>query len=97
MCKFKFDAPSSIDVGEEAVIPIWVGSTRQGFAGQTKTLDFRLRVSPAGSGSSSARSFDATLIHQPFLSSRLFMWSLLIAFVAAALGHPVLDRFHEGE
>jgi hypothetical protein len=86
MCKFKYDAPSNLEVGQEMVVPIWVGSTRQGFAGQTKTFDFRLRVSPAGGGTSSARSFEARFVHQPFLSGRMFLWSILVAIVAAIVG-----------
>jgi hypothetical protein len=86
MCKFKYDAPSNLEVGQEAVVPIWVGSTRQGFAGQPKTFDFRLRVSPAGGGTSSARSFEARFVHQPFLGSRMFMWSILVAVIAAIIG-----------
>ena len=86
LCKFKYTAPSNLEVGEEAVVPIWVGSTRQGFAGHPRTMDFRLRVSPAGGGSSTARAFDATFIHQPFLGARMFFWFLLIAIVAAVIG-----------
>jgi hypothetical protein len=86
MCKFKYTAPSSLDVGEEAVVPIWVGATRQGFAGHQRTMDFRLRVSPAGGGSQTARTFDASFIHQPFLGSRMFFWFLLIAIAAAIVG-----------
>jgi hypothetical protein len=86
MCKFKYDAPSNLEVGQEAVVPIWVGSTRQGFAGQPKTFDFRLRVSPAGGGTSSARSFEARFVHQPFLGSRMFLWSILVSVIAAIIG-----------
>jgi uncharacterized membrane protein len=86
MCKFKYDAPSNLEVGQELVVPIWVGSTRQGFAGQTKTFDFRLRVSPAGGGTSQARSFEARFVHQPFLSGRMFLWSILVAVLAAIVG-----------
>jgi hypothetical protein len=86
MCKFKFDAPSNLEVGQEAVVPIWVGATRQGFAGQPKTFDFRLRVSPAGGGTSLARSFEARFVHQPFLGARMFLWSILIAIIAAIVG-----------
>jgi hypothetical protein len=86
MCKFKYDAPSNLEVAQELVVPIWVGSTRQGFAGQTKTFDFRLRVSPAGGGTSQARSFEARFVHQPFLSGRMFLWSILVAFIAAIVG-----------
>ncbi|HEU0074666.1 MAG TPA: hypothetical protein VFS30_11730 [Dehalococcoidia bacterium] len=86
MCKFKYNAPSSLDVGEEAVVPIWVGATRQGFAGRPLTLDFRLRVSPAGGGSSSARTFDASFIHQPFLGQRMFIWFMGLAVIAAIVG-----------
>jgi hypothetical protein len=68
------------------VVPIWVGSTRQGFAGMTKTFDFRLRVSPAGGGTSSARSFEARFVHQPFLGPKMFGWSLLTAVIAAIVG-----------
>jgi hypothetical protein len=86
LCKFKYDAPANLEVGQEAVVPIWVGATRQGFAGSPRTLDFRLRVSPAGGGSTAARSFEARFVHQPFLGSRMFLWCILIAIIAAIVG-----------
>ncbi len=86
MCKFKYEAPSNLEVGEETVVPIWVGANRQGFEGSPRTYDFRLRVSPAGEGSSAARSFDARFVHQPFLSARMFFWSIVLMLVAAVVG-----------
>jgi hypothetical protein len=93
MCKFGYEAPSNLAVGEEAVIPIWVGSTRQGLAGKPNNLDFRLRVTPAGGGAQLARSFDATFIHEPFLGPRLFLWCILIALVAAIIGILIVVGF----
>jgi hypothetical protein len=93
LCKFKYDAPSNLAVGEEAVVPIWVGSTRQGLAGTPKTLDFRLRVSPAGGGSQTARTFDAAFIHQPFLGPRMLFWCLLAALVAVIVGMLIVIGF----
>ncbi|MPZ49096.1 MAG: hypothetical protein GEU75_07310 [Dehalococcoidia bacterium] len=86
MCKFKFDAPSNLEVGQEAVVPVWVGATRQGFAGNPRTYDFRLRVSQAGGGAATARSFDARFVHQPFLGSRMLYWCVMIAAIAAVVG-----------
>ena len=85
-CKFVFEAPNSVEVGEETVVPVWVGATRQGFVGRPQTYDFRLRVSPAGGGSASARFFDARFVHQPFLGPRTLMWCVVIVFLASIVG-----------
>jgi hypothetical protein len=86
MCRFKFPPPPSLDPGEEAVVPVWVGARRNGLLGSPHTLDFRLRVMPAGAESTAAKSFDARFIHQPFLSFRLGLLSLLLALLAAIVG-----------
>ena len=86
MCRFKFPPPPSLDPGEEAVVPVWVGARRNGLLGPPQALDFRLRVMPAGGESTAAKSFDARFIHQPFLSFRLTSLSLLLALLATILG-----------
>jgi uncharacterized membrane protein len=86
MCTFKFDPPHNLEVGQETVVPIWVGAKRNGFAGEAKTFDFRVRVSPAGGASSTARSFDARFVHEPFLSKNLFKYGIIAMIVASLLG-----------
>jgi uncharacterized membrane protein len=86
LCKFKYPPPPNLEPGDEAVVPIWVGANRNGLVGAAKRLDFRLRVSPAGGASQSARSFDARFVHQPFIGARMLSYSALIAFCAMIIG-----------
>jgi hypothetical protein len=54
--------------------------------GTRQTYDFQLRVSPAGGGATSARTFNARFVHQPFLGPRTLLWCLFVAFFAAIAG-----------
>ena len=84
--KFKFPPPPTLDPGDEAVVPVWVGARRNGLVGRPETYDFRLRVLPAGGQSTSAKSFDARMVHQPFLSARFFALSLLLMLLVTTIG-----------
>jgi uncharacterized membrane protein len=86
LCKFKYPPPPNLEPGQEAVVPIWVGANRQGFAGSPKRLDFRLRVSPAGGTSQQARSFDARFVHTPFLGGKMLGYAFLLAIIAMIAG-----------
>ena len=86
MCKFKIPPPPNLDPGDEAVVPIWVGARRNGLIGQPETLDFRIRVTPAGGESTSAKSFDARFGHQPFLSPRFAFYTLLAGLITTIAG-----------
>jgi uncharacterized membrane protein len=85
-CKFSFKPPPPLEPGDEAVVPVWLGAHRNGLVGKPQTYDFRLRVLPAGAQSAAAKSFDARLVHQPFLSPRFFGLSLLLAALITIVG-----------
>ncbi|HXH20674.1 MAG TPA: hypothetical protein VNN10_01500 [Dehalococcoidia bacterium] len=86
MCTFRYPPPPNLEPGEQAVVPIWVGARRNGFAGQPKALDVQFRVAPAGSTSTAARTFNARFVHEPFLSSRMLSLSALFAVLAMVIG-----------
>jgi len=86
LCKFEFAPPPPLEPGKETVVPIWVGATRQGFAGEPKRLDFRVRVGPAGGTSQSFKSFDGRFVHTPFLGAKMFGYSAMVALAAMLLG-----------
>ncbi|HWO73982.1 MAG TPA: SH3 domain-containing protein, partial [Dehalococcoidia bacterium] len=85
-CKFKFPPPPTLEPGQEAVVPVWLGARRNGLVGKPETYDFRLRVLPAGAQSGAAKSFDARLVHQPFLTPRFAALSLLLAALITVIG-----------
>jgi len=85
-CKFKFPPPPTLEPGQEAVVPVWLGARRNGLIGKPETYDFRLRVLPAGAQSAAAKSFDARLVHQPFLTPRFAGLSLLLAALITVIG-----------
>jgi hypothetical protein len=88
-CKFRIPPAPDLDPGEKAVVPILVGARRNGLLGPAEPYAFLLKVTPAGGQSTQTRSFDAQLVHRPFLGTRfagvaLFL-AALIAFVGIAI------------
>jgi uncharacterized membrane protein len=86
MCRFDYPPPPNLEPGEERVLPVKVGVRRNRLVGRAETYDFGLRVLPAGGESSSARNFDARLIHQPYLTGRMLKWTVIIALAVIAIG-----------
>ena len=86
MCRFDYPPPPNLEPGEERVLPVKVGVRRNRFVGEAETYDFALRALPAGAESSAARSFDAQIVHEPYLGRRTLKWSLLAAFAVVLVG-----------
>ena len=86
MCRFDYPPPPNLEPGEERVLPVNVGVRRNRLVGRAETYDFGLRVLPAGGESTSARNFDARLIHEPYLTGRMLKWTLIFALVVIAIG-----------
>ena len=86
MSRFDYPPPPTLEPGEERVLPVQVGIRRNRFVGKTNSYDFGLRVLPAGGESSSARTFDARLVHQPYMTVRMLKWTLIIALVIVIIG-----------
>ena len=86
MSSFDYPPPPTLEPGEERVLPVKVGIRRNRFVGKANSYDFGLRVLPAGGESSSARTFDARLIHQPYMTGRTLKWTLIIAVVIVVIG-----------
>ena len=86
MSRFDYPPPPTLEPGEERVLPVKVGIRRNRFVGKTNSYDFGLRVLPAGGESSSARTFDARLVHQPYMTVRMLKWTLIIALVVIIIG-----------
>jgi hypothetical protein len=86
MCSFNYLPPPNLEPGDQNVVPIWVGARRSGIVGQPKSFDLQLKVAPAGGASTTARTFNARFVHEPFLSSRMLSLSALFAAVALIIG-----------
>jgi hypothetical protein len=86
MSRFDYPPPPTLDPGEERVLPVKVGVRRNRIVGSPASFDFGLRVLPAGGESTSARTFDARLVHQPYFTARLLKWTLIIAVVIVIIG-----------
>ena len=85
-CKFKFPPSPNLQPGDQAVIPVWVGAKRNGILGQPETFDFHMRVSPAGGMQQDIQSFNARLVHHPFLGFRFAGISIFLAAVVSVIG-----------
>ncbi len=85
-CRFDYPPPPNLEPGEERVLPVRVGVRRNRFVGSPRAFDFTLRALPAGAESSAARTFNARLVHQPYLGQRVLKWSLIGAALAVVAG-----------
>ena len=86
MCRFDYPPPPNLEPGEERVLPVRVGVRRNRFVGSARAYDFTLRALPAGAESNAARTFNARLVHQPYLSNRVLKWTLLGAALVVVAG-----------
>ena len=100
MSQMKYPPPPNLEPGEEQVLPLKVGIRRNRFIGRAETYDFALSIAPAGAESAAAKTFNARLVHQPYLTGRMLWYSLLAAFAVIVIGIIIgiggLPRLRDG-
>jgi hypothetical protein len=100
MSRMQYPPPPNLEPGEERVLPLKVGMRRNRFIGRAEAYDFALSIAPAGSESAAAKTFNARLVHQPYLTGRMLWYSLLAAFAVIVIGVIIgiggLPRLRDG-